>query len=155
VDEPKRWEPGRRAEAYSELEHPADLFVEVWGKDLPALFENALFALYDQVAELEGFDTDHRETITVDEADPATALRALLSEALYRFSAEGFVAARAKIGVQTTAAGRIQVAAHLEGEIIDRHRHTLLAEVKAVTYHQLTVKEVPEGGWRATVLFDV
>jgi len=47
------------------------------------------------------------------------------------------------------------VTAHLDGETLDRRRHTLLTEVKAVTYHQLAVETVPEGGWRATLLFDV
>ena len=51
--------------------------------------------------------------------------------------------------------GRVQVTAHLHGETIDKRRHTLLTEVKAVTYHRLTVDRTPEGGWRATVLFDV
>ena len=45
---------------YEELDHPADLFLEITGQDLPTLFENALFALYDQVAELEGFESGPR-----------------------------------------------------------------------------------------------
>jgi SHS2 domain-containing protein len=155
VEESRRWDPANRGDAYTELDHPADVFLEVWGKDLPELFENALFALYDQMAELEGFDSSRRETITVDEADTSGALRALLSEALYRFATEGFVAVQAKISVQTAAAGRVQVTAHLNGETVDRQRHTLLDEVKAVTYHRLTVEEAPEGGWQATVLLDV
>jgi SHS2 domain-containing protein len=154
-DEPKPWEPGDRDAVYKELDHPADLFLEVWGKDLPALFENALFALYDQLAELEGFESRRKETIAVEAASPADALRSLLSEALYRFATEGFVAARAELDVQTTAAGEVRVKADLHGETVDKHRHTLLSEVKAVTYHKLAVDQAPEGGWQATVLFDV
>jgi SHS2 domain-containing protein len=103
AEEPRRWEPGGRSEAYRELDHPADVFLEVWGRDLPALFENALFALYDQLAELEGFEVERAETIAVQAPSNAEALRALLSEALYRFETEGFVAARAKIAVDTAA----------------------------------------------------
>jgi SHS2 domain-containing protein len=154
MEEPKRWGPSARAEAYGELDHPADVFLEVWGSDLPTLFENALFALYDQFAELEGFETERKEIITVRAPNNSEALRSLLSEALYRFETEGFVAVRAKIEVDTTA-GDVQVTAHLDGETLDRHRHTLLTEVKAVTYHQLAVDVVPEGGWRATLLLDV
>jgi SHS2 domain-containing protein len=155
AEDSKRWEPGNRDDAYRDLDHPADVFLEVWGKDLPVLFENALFALYDHLAELEEFETHHKETITVEEADAPNALRALLSEALYRFATKGFVAIQAKIDVQTMAADRVRVEAHLAGETIDERRHTLLDEVKAITYHQLTVEAQPEGGWRATVLFDV
>ena len=155
AEEPRRWEPAGRTEAYGELEHPADVFLEVWGDDLPALFENALFALYDQLAELEGFEMVRAESITVQAPSNSEALRALLAEALYRFETEGFVAVRAKIAVDTTAAGEVRVTAKLDGETLDKHRHTLLTEVKAVTYHQLAVEVVPEGGWRATLLFDV
>jgi SHS2 domain-containing protein len=155
VEQPKRWQPGNRDEVYTELDHPADVFLEIWGAGLPELFENALFALYDQVAELEGFGTGRKETIAVSGPSAADALRSLLSEALYRFATEGFVAARAQVAVQTSPAGEVGVIADLDGETIDRQRHTLLSEVKAVTYHQLAVEEVAEGGWKATVLFDV
>jgi SHS2 domain-containing protein len=184
-----RWDPAERTGAYAELDHPADVLLEVWGGDLPALFENALFALYDHLVELERFDAEHEETITVSAPSNSEALRALLAEALYRFETEGFVAIRAKIAVDTGAAGAgaageaaagtddtaaaevntgagtrvphtpathsVRVTARLEGEIVDKSRHTLLTEVKGITYHQLEVKRAPEGGWMANLLFDV
>lgn len=150
----ERWEPAARDKVYGELDHPADVFLEVWGEDLPGLFENALFALYDQLAELEGFAMEHEETITVSAPSNAEALRALLSEALYRFETQGFVAVRADIVVDDVG-GEVRVTARLNGETLDKHRHTLLTEVKAVTYHRLAVDVVPEGGWRATLLLDV
>ncbi len=55
----ERWKPVDRDKVYAELDHAADVFVEVWGDDLPKLFENALFALYDQLAELEGFTAEY------------------------------------------------------------------------------------------------
>jgi len=149
-----RWDPAARVSAYGELDHPADVFLEVWGEDLPALFENALFALYDQLAELEGFAIEREETIAVSAPSEAEALRALLSEALYRFGTEGFVAVRADVTIDDLEQ-EVRVTAHLEGETLDKRRHTLLTEVKAVTYHRLAVDVVPEGGWRATLLLDV
>ena len=62
------------------------------------------------------------------------------------FETEGFVAARAEIDVQTTAAGRGAGGARIwTARPSTGARHTLLSEVKAVTYHQLTV-ERPTGG---------
>ncbi len=149
------WSPADRDKVYTELDHPADVLLEIWGKDLPALFENALFALYDQLAELEGFEAERKETVAAKGPTPAEALRSLLSEALYRFAAEGFVACQAEIGVKTAPSGEVEITAELHGETVDRERHTLLTEVKAVTYHQLSVEAQPDGGWQATVLFDV
>jgi len=153
--EPKRWQSQNRAQVYTELEHPADLFLEIRGSDLPALFENALFALYDQLADLEGFSDSRHETIQVKAPGQAEALRALLAEALYLFAAGGFVATGATVSLRENTDGEVEVQADLWGETIDRSRHTLLTEIKAVTYHRLVVEKLPSGEWRATVLFDV
>lgn len=177
---PRNWASRDRAKVYAELDHPADLFLEIMGSDLPTLFENALFALYDQVAVLAGFEAQRELTITVREASPPDALRALLVEALYRLDTEGFVAVGAEVNVDAAVGpgdgeetgrsggagdGRsggagggpedLRVTARLWGENADKRCHALLTEVKAVTYHQLAVARTPGGGWRATVLFDV
>jgi SHS2 domain-containing protein len=153
--EDRRWNPAERREAYCELDHPADVFLEVYGRDLPGLFENALFALYDQLAQLDDFETTTKRTITAEGPSAAEALRSLLNEALYIFESEAFVAIHAKVHVDVAANGQVKTSADLGGEIVDRERHTMLCEVKAVTYHQLSVKQLPDGSWEATVLFDV
>jgi SHS2 domain-containing protein len=150
------WKSRDPAGVYAELEHPADLFLEIAGDDLPALFENALFALYDQVAVLAGFEPRSNLTIVVREPSAADALRALLVEALYRLETERFVAVEAEVTVQAAAGvGDLTVTARLWGEKADKLRHILMTEVKAVTYHQLTAARTSDGDWRATVLFDV
>ena len=65
----------RRAAAYAELEHPSDLFLEIHGRDLPDLFENALFAFYDQIARIEGFEARRELTLSVREPGLDEALR--------------------------------------------------------------------------------
>ncbi len=150
----ERWDPLRRAEAYSELEHPSDLFLEIHGRDLPELFENGLFAFYDQVAQIEEVAARRELTLRVREPGLDEALRSLLAEALYRFDTEGFVAAGGEVTVERLPPARWCLLARLWGDNADRERHTLLREVKAVTYHCLTVGE-SGGGWKATVLLDI
>ena len=43
----------------------------------------------------------------------------------------------------------------LRGEAFDPARHRIIREIKAVTYHQSSVLQTPEGGWVARVVFDV
>lgn len=168
-----RWDPARRAEAYRELEHPADLLLEIRGRDLAELFENALFAFYDQSAELSGFRSRRRVSIAARGDGLDIALRNLLAEALYRFATERFVAISAEVAVSGGAvpggkAQSVQATAVLRGERADPTRHVLSAEIKAVTYHRLSVELLKPGteadaagsaadalGWRATVLFDI
>jgi len=169
------WASREMSGAYVELEHPADIFLEIRAPDLPELFDNALYAFYDHVVELSSI-TPHRELLLeVWAPSAAEALRSLLAEALYHFETEGFVGAAAAIEVDQAAppdrrmpgghgdqvdAGDpefpgMRVKARVLGEKADRVHHTLLAEVKAVTYHRLEVSREDDGGWRATVLLDV
>jgi SHS2 domain-containing protein len=148
------WVAARRAEAYAELEHPSDLFLEIHGRDVPGLVENALFALYDQIAEIEGFEPRRAQTLEVTGAGLDDALRSLLSEALYRFATDGFVAADGEGEVSGEPEGPWRLTVRLWGETVDNQRHTLRREVKAVTYHRLSANRTDDG-WRATILLDL
>jgi SHS2 domain-containing protein len=140
---------------YAALDHPADLFLEIRGPDVPSLFSNALFALYDQMAALDGFQRREHMAIEAEGADLAETLRALLAEALYHFADKGFVATESTVAIEETENGTVRAIARLHGERLDRLRHTLLSEVKAVTYHRLSAGPTPGGDWRATVLLDI
>src|SRR5437879_9150820 len=48
-----------------------------------------------------------------------------------------------------------KLTALLRGGPIDFARSQTNEEIKAVTYHQLRIEQLPEGAWRATVIFDV
>lgn len=150
----ERWVAARRLEAYTELQHPSDLFLEIRGQDVPVLVENALFALYDNIAEIEGFEPRRLLALETGGASLDEALRALLAEALYRFETEGFVAADGEVTVSGEPEGPWTLCACLWGEDADKGRHALLREIKAVTYHQLSVTRT-DTGWRATVLLDL
>ena len=149
----RRWTPADRAAAYRVLDHPADLWLELYGARLPQLFEHGLLALYDNLVALSGVRLTASRTVEAQGASAADALRALLAEALFLFDTEGFLAAGARVTVE--AGAPITVRAVLCGEPLDRERHELLAEVKAVTYHRLQAEAHPDGSWRATVLLDV
>ncbi|NLT34764.1 MAG: archease [Gaiellales bacterium] len=153
-DRPSRWCHGRAASFYTELEHPADLFLEIKGRDPAELLEHALFALFDQIVDLRTVRLVRRRTFSVREADLTLALRHTLTEALALFNLEGFLAAAA--GVRWEGGeGTVGVVVTLWGENVDRSRHELQTEIKAVTYHRLLTEQTEPGAWRATILFDV
>ena len=152
----RRWDVERRAEAYSELEHPTDLFLEIHGRDPGDLAENALFAFYDQIAEIDGFESRREVAFEATGRALDEALRALLAEALFLFDTEGFVATGGGVEARWARGpdGPVDLSALVWGEDADRERHTLLHEVKAVTYHRL--KAGPAGdSWKARVLLDL
>lgn len=139
---------------YRELDHPADLLLEVRGGSFAEVVENALYALYDCVVDVEAVRPEERIELEAGGADAAQALRALLAEALFLLDTEEFVGAAARVEARV-GPGTTAVLASVWGERLDRDRHGTKAEVKAVTYHGLAVEQDAGGGWLATVLLDV
>lgn len=73
-----------------------------------------------------------------------------LSEILYLHEAEGLLPCAFR--VESVASGRAEGV--VTGEPYDPSRHHILAQIKAVTYHQIEVTQ-EKGGWRARVILDV
>ena len=135
---------------YRQLDHTADIAIEVWGADLRELFGNAAFALFDMVADVDGVRPTVTTSIEVAADDVEMLLVNWLNELIYRISAKEMLYARAD--VHHLDAKHLSATVH--GEPYDPGRHHLRTEIKAATYHQLRVTE--EGcQWRACVIFDV
>jgi SHS2 domain-containing protein len=134
---------------YEFFEHTADIGVRVHGRTLEELFINAAAAFYEAQGR---FTLSSRATRRVEVEAPSTdeLLVRWLAELLYLLSAEGACFDRFKI--EFTGGGRLS--AEIEGGPVDFSRSEVHEEIKAVTYHQLEVKQTGEG-WTATVIFDV
>src|SRR5262245_57462448 len=131
------------------FEHTADLGLRVRAADLDALFAEAAQALFEAIVEdppsvrpLQAVEVklagDDREYLLFD----------WLKELLYRFDAEHLLFG--KFEAHVTDAGLTGTA---WGEPLDRSRHELAHEVKAITYHGLRVEKTADG-WLAEVIVD-
>ncbi|MFH1331015.1 MAG: archease [Actinomycetota bacterium] len=134
---------------YRVLSHTADIGIVAAGTTVEEVFENAAFGMFDLVFDLSGVPATEAVEVEVAGETPGELLvawlSALLAEAeirglaLCRFRAEMLPGGR----LRGSAAGAAASAPELRGP-----------PVKAVTYHDLAVEEVP-GGWEARVIFDV
>lgn len=136
--------------AFREIEHTADLGIEVDGVDLPALFASAGEALFALIA--DSASIEERESITLSAVgdDPEELLHAWLCELLAQFNIGGFVAKRCEVHSITND----RVSGIIKGEKLDLTRHGFRTEIKGVTYHDLKVWQ-ENGRWHARVIFDV
>jgi len=136
---------------YEFFEHTADVGVHVRGADLPALFTNAATALYAALGTWAKSSERHQRQIEL----PAGALEDLLhdwlSELLFEFDAHQMLFDQ----FEFSRLGPDGLRATATGAVIDLARSAPHEEIKAVTYHQLSVQQSPAGRWRATVIFDV
>jgi len=131
----------------------SDLAFVARGADLAALFAAAadavLAATLEDVATLQ---ERVRRPVTLEEPDLELLLLHYLNELIYLRDAERLLLRAGPLRVAQN--GEAHLAGELVGEPIDRTRHALLADVKAVTAHGLRVAPAP-GGWEARVTLDV
>lgn len=132
------------------LEHPADVGFLAYGKTLPELFENAALAVLSLACEVDTVrEIEHRKIEAVGE-DVDSLLYAWLAEILAIMDAERFMMRR--VAVAFLDEGRVRGVAY--GEPLDRARHRTGVAIKAITYHQFAVEQLPDG-WRARVFLDL
>jgi SHS2 domain-containing protein len=132
------------------VEHPADIGFRAWGRNVEELFENAALALFSLGCDLDGVRETESRLVDVSAAEPETLLYAWLAELLAVSEGEHIVFRRAVV----SEAGEKRVRATVYGEPFDRERHHSGTHIKAVTFHQLFVKESSEG-WCAQVFLDL
>jgi len=132
---------------YELIDHTADLMIKAYGKTLEECFANAGYALFDQTVDLSGirpaeiFETEARGE------DLEELLYAFLSELLFLEDCDGVILCELEVSF---CSGGLKCRG--KGEILDRDRHRIRSEIKAVTYHMLSVDA---GEPSVTVIFDV
>jgi SHS2 domain-containing protein len=89
-------------------------------------------------------------TVTVEGTDQEDLMVRWLSELLYLHHQRGYLLSDFILH----ELGEKILRATVKGEHYESHRHELLREIKAVTYHQLMVGEEKDR-WVARIVFDV
>jgi len=137
------------------LEHTADIYVEISGKSISELFLHATKGFSELLAParlLEGPPDDFSLTWKFNGDGYDDLLMSWLKEMLYYSQVEGIVVTSADIHVLTPEV----IEATIRGKELNSEEwlDEADAEIKAVTYHNFRVGEVP-GGYKAWVVFDI
>ncbi|MBX6316523.1 MAG: archease, partial [Isosphaeraceae bacterium] len=118
------------------FDHTADVGLRVEAADLDDLFRSAAEGVFDYiVANREAVRAEMTEAISLRAETTADLLVAWLNELIFRSETRHQLYARFDVHV---AADGLSLEAKISGEPIDRERHILDHEVKAVTHHGLT-----------------
>ncbi len=136
--------------SYRVFDHTADLGIEISGETIGEVYAGAALALFDLLTDPSAVRESEERTVAVEGEDEADLLVNFLREVLYAWNGEGFL-------VKTCAVREIspwRLTAVLRGEPYDPARHRIRMEIKAVTYHQASVRRTAEG-WMGRVVFDV
>lgn len=136
---------GGNDSGFREVEHTADWMLEVWAPTLPELLEQAARGMYS----LSGVEiregNRNSASFELSYRDPETLLVRFLAELLYYEERENVAFNRYELELS----GEV-LKARLGGAEIT----SVKKEIKAVTYHNLEVKQ-HAGGLVASIVFDV
>lgn len=135
---------------YELFEHTADLGLRIRAADLDSLFREAAECLFTAVVEnLATVQPSKRVDIKLEGDDREYLLFDWLRVLLYHCDAEHLLFGKFEVKVRDDG-----LTATAWGEPLDRSRHNLEHEVKAITYHGLRVEKVGDQ-WEAEVIVDI
>jgi len=120
---------------YKILDHISDLKIKVFGKNLPELFENAVFAMRECLRpEIEIPEKNIKSKIKIKSTNLLSLLVDFLSEVLYQAQVNKEVYYKVKFDKFSDT----EIEAELSGEKVKRFG----LEIKGVTYHNLEIKKI-------------
>lgn len=120
------------------FDHTADVGIRAWGKSLEESFEQAALGLVSNMVDVSKA-TPVGEVILELEADSIERL-------LYQFLDEVLFLVQTKLEVPSDIRVELdanKLRAHIRGEAYDASRHGHLHEIKAITFHDLSVRRDP------------
>jgi len=129
------------------MDHTADLMIRAEGETLEECFGNAGYALFDQTVDLSTVGSVKDVHLEVSGDVPEDRLYSFLSELLFIEDCDNIILKEFKVEFSGN-----RVICDARGEPLDRNRHRLKSEIKAVTYHMM---EIDEKTPSVTVIFDV
>ncbi len=132
---------------FEELEHTADCGIRAYGSTLSELFSNAAAGMFSLITDLDAVKPVGEYEVRVRSKDTEALLFDFLSELLFVHETQKLLLSEFEVRMAD-----LSVDARARGEKIERGRHPLHLNIKAVTYHGMIVDE--EGGV-VQVIFDI
>jgi len=132
------------------LDHTADIGIIVHGENLKTLYENAGEAFFHLITDLRKVKRRVERRVNIEGESLDRLMVDWLSELLYFHDVENLLFKEFKV----ESVGEDGLKATVKGEPFQDGVHVIKTEVKAVTYHQIEVRQ-ETGGWRAQVILDL
>jgi len=129
----------------------ADIAFEAESKTVNGLFESCAMALTDIMVDRKTLHAKVTRDISLKSDDLDRLLYDFLTELIVMKDVDSLLFSDVKVDVSSEGT---RLAAKASGEPIDRVRHVLRNDVKAVTMHMFGVRQ-EAGRWKATIVLDI
>lgn len=145
---------GKYEGKYEFLYHIADAKFRAFGLTLEEAFENAALALFNVMIDTSNLKASEQRNIELTSPDIKMLLVEWLSELLYLFEVDEIIFFEFRIEkIEKTGEG-FSLRGIASGVPIDLSNHKFDTQVKAVTLHELEVKQDETGRFRVQVVVD-
>ncbi|MGB9643142.1 MAG: archease [Candidatus Ratteibacteria bacterium] len=132
------------------LEHPADIAIKVYGRNLQELFENAALGLYDILSpKKKSDDSEYHREHTFSSDSEEGLLVSFLNELLFIALKEHLIFYKFLFNIDCSGKEKMLVCAMTGHKIEGIER-----EVKAVTYHRMKIRKV-KNFLETEIIFDI
>ena len=122
------------------LEHMTDAVVEAYGDTQEEAFSFAARGLVDTMVDVGTVRAVEEKRIDAEGHDLESLLFDWLDKVMLLLVADGFAMSQFSVGIEKTKDGYALKGAG-KGEKLDLSRHTYKVEIKAVTYHEMIVRQ--------------
>jgi len=126
------------------LEHTADLYVAAHGVNLEEAFENAAYATFEAMTEIEKVEPKVEDSIEVEGYDEYALLYNWLEALLVKFEITENLYSKFKISRIEKMPNGFKLNAKIWGETFNPEKHPQKVGIKAVTYHQMEIIKKPK-----------
>jgi SHS2 domain-containing protein len=127
----------------------ADVAIEVWAETIEGLFQDSGLAVSEVMVDTKTVEKKIELDISLNSTSVEMLLYDFLSEIVYLKDAKSLLFSRFDVKIN-----ELDLFAKLWGEKIDRERHHLRTDVKAVTLYRFEVKK-ENGIWKAEFVLDI
>jgi SHS2 domain-containing protein len=146
-----------RPDWLDEIDHTGDVGIRVTAPTIEQLYERAAVGMFWVLTDVEAVRDREATTVAVTARDREAVMVKWLSELNFVHATDNRLFRRFDVEL-TAGAGEegdaLRLDATCHGESVDRSRHTLYTEIKAVTFHGMAVEETSDG-WTVQVIFDM
>lgn len=139
--------------SYTFVDHTADLAVDVRSESLSELFTATAYAWLEAITEQSNNSSDEK-IFTLSDENLEVLLVSFISELNFYFQWKNWI----MNSIQKIEVNRKHERWILNAEVLggnfDRNKFKLKSEIKAVTYHQMEIKE-KNGKFSTRIVFDI
>ena len=135
---------------YEIIDHTADIAIKAYGKSLSEAFENAAKAMFDIITDESKIESVGQYDLKLEAEDLEQLLVDWLSELLFLNTSQNLVFGFFKVELDEKEK---HLVGHVFGDKYSISKYKAGAEIKAVTYHMLEVKN--KKPYYVQVLFDI